>query len=180
MTAGRTTVVLIAGSRAYPDPITVTQALARYVLTEAPGWVIVRHGDCPDPFYGDQLAGPPPLRSVDQIVSDWVKDCEALGVSEDPMPADWDHCYADCPPGHRIKKMPLDTFHPGRLSDYCPWAGPRRNADMIRRTPRPDLMLAFPTKHSRGTRNCMRQAREAGIPVYPGAFPQPQSEAALF
>ena len=42
--------------------------------------------------------------------------------------------------------------------------GPERNAHMV--SLGADLCLAFPLPSSRGTRNCMRLAREAGIPVY--------------
>jgi hypothetical protein len=42
-------------------------------------------------------------------------------------------------------------------------AGPMRNAQMVKAGA--DLCLAFPRGESRGTRNCMMQAGEAGIPV---------------
>jgi hypothetical protein len=42
-------------------------------------------------------------------------------------------------------------------------AGPIRNAHMV--SLGADICLAFPLGVSRGTRNCMRLAREAGIPV---------------
>lgn len=48
-------------------------------------------------------------------------------------------------------------FRNGRL------LGPERNAHMV--SLGADLCLAFPLPSSRGTRNCMRLAREAGIPV---------------
>lgn len=155
MTAiGKTTVVLISGAREHPDTVSVTSALAKYVLTEAPGLVIVRHGDCPGP------------ESVDQAVHEWIKDCgEALGVIEDPMPADWDLCTEDCQPNHRIRKLPGDIHHPGKSLSYCPSAGPRRNAAMVAKDPVPDVMLSAPYKGSRGTRNCTRLAREAGITI---------------
>jgi hypothetical protein len=169
MSIGKTTVVLFTGAREHPDPVLVTSMLAKYVLTEAPGWVIARHGDCPG------------KDSVDQAVAEWVADCgEALGVIADPMPADWDHCYADCQPNHRIKKQPGDIYHPGEKPDYCPSAGPRRNAQMIAKNPRPDLVIAAPFAASRGTRNCVSQARAAGIPVraLPSVIRKP--EAVLF
>lgn len=42
--------------------------------------------------------------------------------------------------------------------------GPQRNAKMVALGA--DGCLAFPTAESRGTSNCMRLAREAGIPVW--------------
>lgn len=151
---GETTVVLITGARCHPDTVSVTSALAKYVLTEAPGWVIVRHGACP----GED--------SVDQAVHEWIADCgDALGIIEDAMPADWDHCTADCQPNHRIRKQLGDIYHPGKSLSYCPSAGPRRNASMILKDPVPDLVISAPYKGSRGTRNCTRLAREAHIPI---------------
>lgn len=41
--------------------------------------------------------------------------------------------------------------------------GPQRNAQMVALGA--DLCLAFPLPSSRGTRNCIRLAREAGIPT---------------
>lgn len=41
------------------------------------------------------------------------------------------------------------------------WAGPIRNSLMV--ALQPDIVLAFPRGESRGTRDCIRQAREAGI-----------------
>ena len=150
-------VILISGAREHPDPSMATAALADYVLNSAPGHVIVRHGDCP----GDT--------SVDQAVAEWIVACgEWLGVTADPMPADWDNCAADCPtdPGHRRKKKPGDTAHPGELDDYCPGAGPRRNGDMVRKLPSPRLLIAAPHGKSYGTRGCMRLATAAGIQIY--------------
>jgi hypothetical protein len=154
----KTTVIAVAGSREHPNPHVATAALADYVLNVAPGPVIVRHGDCP----GE--------KSVDQAVAEWIRQCgEWLGVTEDPMPADWDNCAPGCPttPGHRRVKKPGDTAHPGLLDDYCPGAGPRRNEAMTRKQPRPAWMLAFPepSQPSYGTRNCMRLAEQAGIRV---------------
>jgi hypothetical protein len=83
------------------------------------------------------------------------------------MPADWDNCAADCPtdPGHRRTKKPGDTAHPGQLDDYCPSAGPRRNAGMLAKKKRPELLIAAPHGKSYGTRGCMKLARQAGIEV---------------
>ncbi|GHB55935.1 hypothetical protein GCM10010331_49760 [Streptomyces xanthochromogenes] len=155
----KTMVVLLAAGRCLPNTGIVTAALADLALNIAEGPVIVRHGACPGQMSGDQAA------------SDWIRACGSwLGVLEDPMPADWDACAPDCPtdPGHRRTKAPGDTAHPGLLSTYCPGAGPRRNAAMVAKQPRPDLMIAAPDPHgpSYGTRNCARLARQAGIEVW--------------
>lgn len=149
-----TTVIAVTGSREHPKPELAVYAVADYVLNEAPGLVIVRHGDCP----GEQ--------SVDECVDAWIDECgELLGVTADPMPADWDHCTDRCKPGHRRTKKPGDTAHPGLLDDYCPGAGPRRNAEMLAKQQRPELLIAAPHGASVGTRGCIKLAKAAGIRV---------------
>ncbi len=147
--------VLFTGARELPDPRIVGRALYNLAMHEVPDRpILVRHGACP----GDT--------SADHAVTDWVKACgEWCGVTEDPTAADWDHCAAGCPRGHRRRKKPRDIHHPGLLPDYCPAAGPRRNAAMVAKMPRPDLCLAAPHGASPGTRGCMKLAAAAGIPV---------------
>jgi hypothetical protein len=146
-------VLLISGSRALPDPSIVGREISAVVRTLS-RLVLIRHGDCPGPD------------SADQAARRWFDDIGVyLGARHDPMPADWDHCTANCPTavGHRRRKKHDDIAHPGLLDDYCPGAGPRRNAEMVARGA--DSMLAFPTGPSYGTRNCMRLAKNAGIHV---------------
>lgn len=59
--------------------------------------------------------------------------------------------------GYPIEGHPAERDANGRI------LGPERNARMVALGA--DLCLAFPLPSSRGTRNCMRLAREAGIPV---------------
>lgn len=149
-----TTVIALTGSREHPKPEIAVYAVFDYVLNEAPGPVVVRHGDCP----GKQ--------SVDAVVAAWIDEYgQLLGVTADPMPADWDNCAANCRPGHRRRKKPGDVAHPGLLDDYCPAAGPRRNAAMFTKPPRPELLIAAPHGRSVGTRGCMKLARAAGVRV---------------
>ncbi|MWA08825.1 hypothetical protein [Streptomyces sp. BA2] len=153
----KTTVILLAGGRELTEPGVVAGTIADTALNIAEGPVVIRHGACP----GE--------KSADQAASDWIRDCgEWLGVTEDPMPADWDHCAANCPPGHRRTKKPGDSAHPGQLNDYCPGAGPRRNAEMVAKQPKPEWMVAFPEpgQPNYGTRGCMKLAEAAGIKVY--------------
>lgn len=148
----KTTVIAVTGSREHPKPELAVYAVADYVLNDAPGPVIVRHGDCP----GEN--------SVDQIVAQWIAECGALlGVTADPMPADWDNCTPRCPAGHRRRKRIGDTAHPGQLPDYCPAAGPLRNARMLGKQPQPQLLIAAPHGLSVGTTGCMKLAQAAGI-----------------
>ena len=59
--------------------------------------------------------------------------------------------------GYPVEGYPAERDANGRV------LGPERNAHMVALGA--DLCLAFPLPSSRGTRNCMRLAREAGIPV---------------
>jgi len=54
--------------------------------------------------------------------------------------------------------------HPAEMGPDGHVLGPKRNAHMV--SLGADLCLAFPLPSSRGTRNCMCLAREAGIPVH--------------
>ncbi len=53
--------------------------------------------------------------------------------------------------------------HPAEMGPDGHVLGPKRNAHMV--SLGADVCLAFPLPSSRGTKNCMRLAREAGIPV---------------
>lgn len=59
------------------------------------------------------------------------------GITTDPHPADWDA--------------------------FGKYAGPKRNKEMVDLGA--DVVLAFPKGASRGTRGCMKFAREAGLTV---------------
>lgn len=152
------TVILLAGGRELTEPGVVAGTLADIVFNIAEGPVVFRHGACP----GE--------RSADQTASEWINSVgNRHGALEDPMAADWDHCAPGCPPspGHRRRKKHNDTAHPGLLDDYCPGAGPRRNAEMVAKDPRPLWMVAFPEpgQPNYGTRGCMKLARAAGIDI---------------
>jgi hypothetical protein len=153
------TVILLAGARHLTEPGIVPATLADIAFNIPGGPFLVRHGACPGGH------------SADQAASDWITSIgHRHGITEDPMPADWDTCAPNCPPDpqHRRRKKPGDTAHPGLLPDYCPGAGPRRNAGMVAKLPRPDWMLAFPEpgQPNYGTRGCIRLAEAAGIPVH--------------
>jgi hypothetical protein len=70
--------------------------------------------------------------------------------------ADWTGpCKVTCPPKHRLRSRGGGT--------YCPSAGWYRNQLMVEQNP--DLCVAFPTKKSQGTWDCVERARKAHIPV---------------
>jgi hypothetical protein len=151
----KTTVIALTGSREHPKPELAVYAVADFVLNVAPGPVVVRHGGCPG------------KKSVDAVVAAWIDECGALlGVTQDPMAADWDNCTDRCKPGHRRMKKPGDTAHPGLLDDYCPAAGPLRNARMLGKQPVAALLIAAPHGASVGTRGCMKLAQAADIKIH--------------
>lgn len=152
------TVILLAGARHLTEPGIVPATLYDIAVNIADGPTVIRHGACPGP------------NSADQAASDWINELGArYDMTEDPMPADWDHCAPNCltAPGHRRRKRPGDVAHPGLLPDYCPTAGPRRNAAMTVKLPRPEYAVVFPEpgQPNYGTNNCARLAGRAGIPV---------------
>lgn len=99
---------------------------------------------------------------VDQLSHEWAI---AHGNPQERHAAHWDDCGPTCPGGqrHRRIKPPGDIFHPGKLDDYCPSAGPRRNVRMARGGA--VVCLAAPVGVSLGTRGCMRIVERFKIPV---------------
>lgn len=149
-------VLLTTGSRELPHHLlhTIGARIGSLALDLGDRPLIVRHGACPGP------------NSADQAVTDWTRTNGTwLGVTEDPHPADWDHCTHACPQGHRRAKKPGDIWHPGACDDYCPAAGPRRNAEMTALGADECWGFPHPSRPSFGTRNCMRLAEKAGITV---------------
>ncbi|WP_286158419.1 SLOG family protein [Streptomyces sp. CB03911] len=138
----------MTGGRSLESPALVFEALNAEYLAAAGGRVFVSHGACPT--------------GADAFAAEWVGRLGVWAVGV-PFRADWDSCVWDCRPGHRVEKRPGDVVHPGFFSDYCPGAGPRRNARMVEAGA--DLMLAFPTPTSRGTWNAVRLAKATGIEV---------------
>lgn len=127
--------VLITGSRGWNDYGAIWSVLKEY---DEIGLVVV-HGDCPT--------------GADAHAATWVT-LSAGRASEEAHPADWERdCDSSC-------------YHKPRLKNgrhYCPMAGHIRNQKMVDLGA--DICLAFPMPDSRGTVDCMRRARKAGIPV---------------
>jgi hypothetical protein len=114
--------------------------------------LVVSDGECPT--------------GADAHSKAWCSAHRHLGVIHDRHPANWDSCGWDCPPRpHRRRKKSGDVHHPGMLDDYCPGAGPRRNALLVGLRPLAVECVAFPQGRSFGTWNCIRLAKAAGIPV---------------
>lgn len=149
--------ILVTGSRYHDNPGQIGTRLYEEIAKTDARTVVIRHGACPG--------------GADLIVAEFCEseagwfDNEGRVLAEDAMPADWDHCGADCPAGpHRKVKYPGDRWHPGLLDDYCTKSGPRRNQAMVDKGA--NVCLAFPHPRSMaGTAGCARKARRAGIRV---------------
>lgn len=113
-------------------------AIHRAIANEAMmGSIVVVHGHCPS--------------GADAIADEWVG---VTGVYVERYPADWERsCDSSC--YHRPR------FKNGK--PYCPMAGHLRNQQMVDRGA--DVCYAFPLPDSRGTKDCIRRAKKAGIKV---------------
>ena len=146
--------VLVTGSRSWSDVQVINAELED-------AWYAAREDDWPGiEVIEGQASG------ADTIAAAWARDHHDDGVGHQPMPAKWEHCAADCPPGHRKRAY-------GHT--WCPTAGHRRNAEMV--ATGPQLVLAFiapctskrctkPKPHdSHGVTNCIQLAKKAGLTV---------------
>lgn len=107
------------------------------------GPMVVVHGKCPT--------------GADEIADMWCIRAELIlgyQVTVERYPADWQRtCDGRCTHARRFKNG----------KPWCPSAGPLRNQYMVNLGA--DECLAFPLPGSRGTWDCVRRARAAGIPV---------------
>lgn len=94
-------------------------------------------------------------RGLDAIVSDWTELHKGDGVVEDPFPADWT-------PRPGVVNMQAGLIRNQRMVDegadlVVVWAKPCRKSSP----------WCPPGEHpSHGTADCVRRARDSGIPVY--------------
>lgn len=153
--------LLVTGSRSWNDRYAIASHLDDLVAAarDRGDSVLVIHGDA---------------QGVDRIARDIARERKSQGfpIDEHAMPAKWDRCAHDCPPEHHLVR--------GRVRRYwCPTAGLRRNAEMVRLGA--DLALAFlrdcgdeacPRRRgpigphpSHGAAHCADLAEAAGIPT---------------
>lgn len=131
--------VLITCSRSFRD-WSAARAILTAVHAEVPDAVLV-HGDCER---GDR-----------QIAGIW----KSLGGVDDPMAADWPSCGTGCPQrAHRKTRARTGE-------EYCPFAGLRRDEEMVETAP--DRVLAFldPESRTKGAFRTAEMAEAAGIPT---------------
>ena len=132
--------VLVTGSRDWADADAVHTALYAQGRLSPQGRMLVIHGACPT--------------GADALAQRFAEDYAHYGVEALRVPADWARVCTD------------DCYHPPRYRNYvpyCPSAGTLRNQQMVDLAA--DVCLAFPLGRSVGTRDCMRRAHTAGIPV---------------
>lgn len=137
---GRPSRLLVTGSRNFSDAALMAESLLSAIDDYSLGLeVVVVHGNA---------------RGADRVADAAARK---LGLLEpEPHDAKWnDPCRPTCRPGHRRPSPDGGTF--------CPAAGNYRNQAMVDLGA--DVMVAFPLGASTGTRDAMRRARQAGIPV---------------
>lgn len=151
--------VLVTGSRDWPDQKTVVCALnSQWLKAHKQGQkLVVVQGECPS--------------GADRFAADWAEFRENTGrfrVKNEPHPADWNRdCDCHCTHAPRWKNG----------SRYCPVAGHLRNQKMVDLGA--DICIAFPLKDSRGTWDCMKRAKKAGISVINFGFGGPLCSPAV-
>ncbi len=127
--------VLVTGARAWTDAAAVCRSLD-LVLAHLGSFILIQ-GDAKD--------------GLDVIAKGWAI---RTNCPHEDVPADWSRsCDGDC--HHSVRWRNGTT--------YCTIAGFLRNQEMVDRGA--DLCLAWPLGKSLGTRDCMRRAKRAGIPV---------------
>lgn len=136
--------LLVTGSRDWDHLDSVDAVLRHYAFEafSAGGQLVVVHGKA--------------ARGLDALAANWVRQKRLNGwpVDQDPYPADWNApCVPECRPGHRQQR--------DNGSDYCPYAGFRRNQQMV--DTRPLACIAFHRNGSSGTRDCLKRAVQARI-----------------
>ena len=143
--------LLITGSRNWDHPESVFAVLSHYCREAHAlgGRLVVVHGKA--------------HKGGDNLAAAWATRWGNRGypVIQEAHPARWgDPCVYDgtepCQPGHRQR-------HKNGPGDYCPMAGHRRNQHMV--DTRPLVTAAFWRAGSSGTKDCIRRAEAAGIPV---------------
>jgi hypothetical protein len=133
--------ILVTGNRRFGDYDLALTALSAVRWEFGPHFTVV-YGDAP---------------GADRLLAEMA---EERGLGTEAHPAEWAApCQPDCRPGHRR------TRRDG--TNYCPAAGNYRNQAMVDLGA--DLVLAFLVEPRispcTGTRDCIRRAEAAGIPV---------------
>lgn len=86
-------------------------------------------------------------------------DWDDVVIVHGHCPTGADH-YADIKAG---RYGLLVERHPANWARYGKGAGPKRNSEMVDKGA--DIVIAFMMEGSRGTKDCVEKAKEAGLPV---------------
>lgn len=137
--------LLVTGSREWDHPESVDAVLSHYTRLAFAGGstLLVVHGKA--------------RKGLDAMAATWVHQHQRAGwpVAQEAHPANWHApCVPQCRPGHRKR------YDDG--SDHCPYAGFRRNQEMVDAGAL--ACIGFHRRGSSGTRDCLRRAAEARIP----------------
>lgn len=144
--------ILITGSRTWSDERVIWDAITDTIdqaAAQGETEFVVVHGHCPRgadaiaDFYCEDQAG-------------W-RDNMGQELAVERHPADWATCTPACPQQANHRRTGRGGF------TFCPLAGHHRNQAMVNLGA--DILLAFNKGNSRGTADCARRARAAGIPV---------------
>lgn len=158
MTATR---ILFSGSRVHDDPALIGTRLDQ----EADGHeqVTLVHGRC-DPRTTNAA-------SIARHGTDRIPWDDALAHPEygPYVGGDWFAHH------HALARGWTAQEYAAEWKLYGNAAGPIRNQRMVSSQPKPDKLVAAPLGASPGTRDCMRRARVAGIPVVDISLP-PEAE----
>lgn len=144
--------LLITGSRDWEHLASIDAVLGHYARQAATPEVplTVVHGAA--------------LGGADLLAARWVGQRQRSGwpVVQERHPADWGGaCVEQCKPDHRQRRRDG--------SDFCPFAGFRRNQRMVDTVPL--LVVGFWRNGSSGTRDCMKRAEKAGLRVWRVGWP---------
>lgn len=139
--------ILVTGSRDWDDVDRIRLALK--MLRE-------------EPFFADAVLVHGAARGADQIAARVWK--QEFGGIDEPHRAEWSKCVPECLHGPRPRK--------GNRT-WCPSAGIRRNAHMVRLGA--DICLAFSRNGSSGTESCVTLARAKGIHTLVFDYDRPEA-----
>jgi hypothetical protein len=140
-------VIGVTGGRRFSDPDVLGAELDNAAAGYPPEDIVLRHGRCN------------PRNEVGDTV-DWDKALAMLPQEQwDLDGADWHAHRFALKRGWTIQERPADWRRYGKK------AGGVRNQEMVDEDPRMDVLIAAPDPNSRGTWDCVRRAKRAGITV---------------
>lgn len=143
--------ILVTGSRKLTDRLLVQQELSRFAPANGITLITGYDPDKKTPTGADQFA-------YEFAEKKW-------NWTNENYPADWEReCDQNC--YHRTKFRPVEIDGVEVLVPYCPVAGNLRNQVMVDSTAHVCLAFYKFSASNRGTADCVRRARKAGIRIH--------------